>query len=195
MRMLFDFLDRTAGINGAVAECGVWRGRTLVAMALYLKQKGSSKTLWGFDSFEGFDEAVPHDFKNTSLALVQQKAAIFRISNVRIVPGQFRESFAAVESCRFSFVHVDCDVYDSYRECLNFFYSRMTSNGVLLFDEYDDPQWPGANRAVDEFCGEHGIPLQRVVKDNYKKTFIICRECRPANLSPHDLPPHVRSTS
>src|ERR1700730_678795 len=140
VRMLFDFLDRTAGINGAVAECGVWRGRTLVAMALYLKQKGSFKTLWGFDSFEGFDEAVPHDFKNTSLALVQQKAAIFRISNVRIVPGQFRESFAAVESCRFSFVHVDCDVYDSYRECLNFFYSRMTSNGVLLFDEYDDPQ-------------------------------------------------------
>src|SRR6202022_2194264 len=95
VRMLFDFLDRTAGIDGAIAECGVWRGRTLVAMALYLTQKESSKTLWGFDSFEGFHEAVPHDFKNTSLALLEQKAAIFRLSNVRIVPGQFRESFAA----------------------------------------------------------------------------------------------------
>lgn len=173
MRMLFDFLDRTAGIDGAIAECGVWRGRTLVAMALYLKQKESSKTLWGFDSFEGFHEAVPHDFKNTSLALVEQKAAIFRLSNVKIVPGPFRESFAAVQRCRFSFVHIDCDVYDSYRECLDFFYLRMSPNGVLLFDEYDDPQWPGANRAVDEFCGEHGITLQSVVKDNYKKTFII----------------------
>jgi hypothetical protein len=76
------------------------------------------------------------NFKNTSLALVQHKAAIIRLSNVRIVPGQFRESFAAVERCRFSFVHIDCDVYDSYRECLDFFYSRMSPNGVLLFDEY-----------------------------------------------------------
>jgi len=166
-------MRESAKVDGAIAECGVWRGRTLVAMALYLKQKGSSKTLWGFDSFEGFDEAVPVDFKNSSLALVQQIAAIFRLSSVRIVPGQFRESFVAIESCRFSFAHIDCDVYDSYRECLDFFYSRMTPNGVLLFDEYDDPQWPRANRAVDKFCGEHGIPLQSVVKDNYKKTFII----------------------
>lgn len=173
VRMLFDFLDRTAQIDGSVAECGVWRGRTFIAMALYLKQKGSSKTLWGFDSFQGFDEPAPNDFKNASLALVEQKAEIFRLSNVRTVPGYFRESFAAVESCRFSFVHIDCDVYDSYKECLDFFYPRMNPNGVLLFDEYDDPEWPGANRAVDEFCDGHGIRLHSVVKDNYRKSFIM----------------------
>src|SRR5579871_2772568 len=63
IKMLFDFLDRTASIDGGIAECGVWRGRTLVAMGLYLKQHGSSKKLWGFDSFAGFDVDVPHNFQ------------------------------------------------------------------------------------------------------------------------------------
>ncbi len=52
-------------------------------------------------------------------------------------------------------------------------FDRMSPNGVLLFDEYDDPEWPGANRAVDEFCDGHGIRLHNLVKDNYKKSFIM----------------------
>src|SRR5260370_4330911 len=63
VRLLFDFLDRTAGIEADVAECGVWRGRTLIAMGLYLKQHGSGKRLWGLDSFQGFDKTLPHNFK------------------------------------------------------------------------------------------------------------------------------------
>src|SRR5207244_6009322 len=48
-------------IPGDVAECGVWRGRSLVAMGLYLQQQGSRKTIFGFDSFQGFDASVQHD--------------------------------------------------------------------------------------------------------------------------------------
>src|SRR5258708_875080 len=52
--ILLDLLDRTQVIAGNVAECGVYRGNTLVTMALYLHRKGSDKKLFGFDSFEGF---------------------------------------------------------------------------------------------------------------------------------------------
>ena len=172
VRLLFDFLDKAAGIDGDVAECGVWRGRTLIAMGLYLKQAGSAKKLWGFDSFAGFDEAVPHNFKNTSSDVVEGKALIFGLSNVTIVPGYFRESFKAVENRRFSFVHIDCDVYDSYVECLSFFYPRMAPGGVILFDEYDDPDWPGAKRAVDEFCRSSGASVEFAEKDNFRKSYI-----------------------
>src|SRR5713226_5132484 len=86
VRLLFDFLKKTAGVDGDVAECGVWRGRTLIAMGLYLKQQSSSKKLWGFDSFAGFDDAVPHNFKDTSSDVVEEKAAIFRLWNVTLVP-------------------------------------------------------------------------------------------------------------
>jgi hypothetical protein len=172
VRILLDFLDQTQAVQGAVAECGVWRGQTLIAMALYLKQRSSPKTLWGFDSFAGFEGTTPHNFRDTSLQLVEQKAAIFGLTNVNIVPGYFRDSLKTVENQSFSFVHIDCDIYDSYLECLNFFYPRLGPKGVMLFDEYDDPDWPGAKRAVDGFCHARGILLESVVRDNYKKAFV-----------------------
>jgi O-methyltransferase len=173
IRMLVEFLDRTAAVQGDVAECGVWRGRTLIAMALYLKQRHSSKILWGFDSFKGFDHATPHNFKNASASLVEEKVGIFRLANVNIVPGYFRESLHTVADRNFSFVHLDCDIYESYKECLAFFYPRLSSKGVILFDEYNDPDWPGANRAVNEFCEPRGIPIHCSTVDNFSKSFIV----------------------
>lgn len=173
VNILLDCLDKTAALEGDVAECGVWRGRTLIAMGLYLRQMHSSKTLWGFDSFEGFEQQTPHNFRDTSLRLVEEKAAIFRLSNVRVVAGYFRDSLRTVENCRFSFVHIDCDIYDSYKECLEFFGPRMVRDGMILFDEYDDQDWPGAKRAVDEFCQNANVSLNFVVRDNFRKAFIV----------------------
>ena len=61
VKILFELIDRTAGLNGDLAECGVWRGRTLVAMGIYLRQKNMPKMIWGFDSFHGFDDSVATD--------------------------------------------------------------------------------------------------------------------------------------
>jgi hypothetical protein len=46
--------NRTRDIPGEIAECGVFRGSTLVPLAIYLRQQGINKTIHGFDSFEGF---------------------------------------------------------------------------------------------------------------------------------------------
>ena len=67
VKILFDLLERTSAIPGDVAECGVWRGRSLVAMGLYLQQQGSRKTIFGFDSFQGFDASVKRDFPTMAL--------------------------------------------------------------------------------------------------------------------------------
>jgi hypothetical protein len=41
-------------IKGDICEAGVYKGRSLLATALLLKELGSSKKVYGFDSFEGF---------------------------------------------------------------------------------------------------------------------------------------------
>jgi hypothetical protein len=41
-------------IDGDIFEFGVFRGKSLIAMALLLKKLGSTKTIYGFDSFSGF---------------------------------------------------------------------------------------------------------------------------------------------
>ena len=49
--ILLDFLDKTSSLEGDVAECGVWRGRSRIAMEIYLRQIRSAKTLWGSTRF------------------------------------------------------------------------------------------------------------------------------------------------
>jgi len=49
-------LVMTQPVKGDIGECWVFRGRTLVPMGIYLAQQNSPKYIFGFDSFEGFDE-------------------------------------------------------------------------------------------------------------------------------------------
>jgi len=51
----FDFIRNNHDkIEGDICEIGVYRGFSIIATALLLKELGSSKKIWGFDSFSGF---------------------------------------------------------------------------------------------------------------------------------------------
>lgn len=188
INILLDVLERTSSIPGDVAECGVWRGRTLTAMGLYLKQHGSPSTIWGFDSFQGFDESIQTDvklggrttnekhvggFSNTSYGLVRRKLDTFGLTNVRVEPGWFQDTLPKCQDKKFRFVHLDCDIYESYRTCLAFFYPRMNPGGIILFDEYNDPAWPGANQAVEEFCADKPEKPESMTRENFQKWFVV----------------------
>ncbi len=48
-------------VSGDVCEFGVYRGSSLLATAMLLKELGSDKLVWGFDSFAGFPSYHPND--------------------------------------------------------------------------------------------------------------------------------------
>jgi hypothetical protein len=51
----FEFIIENHKIlDGDICEAGVFRGRTLLGTAMLLKELGSTKKVWGFDSFAGF---------------------------------------------------------------------------------------------------------------------------------------------
>ena len=52
-----NYLKRT----GDIYEFGVYRGGSLLAIALLSKRLGSKKHIWGFDSFEGFPRFSEQD--------------------------------------------------------------------------------------------------------------------------------------
>jgi O-methyltransferase len=188
INIILALLDRTTKVPGDLAECGVFRGASLVPTAIYVQQKKIPKHIFGFDSFQGFDAVVNKDitlggtrdpfrrlggFSETSEALVLGKLQRFKVAQVvTLVPGYFRDSLQKCAECRFSFVHLDCDTYDSYSECLRFFYSRVNVGGIILFDEYNDLAWPGCNMAVDEFLADKPEKPQLITKDNYEKFYI-----------------------
>ena len=188
INIVLALLKRTETVPGQLAECGVFRGATIVPTAIYLREAGIDKHILGFDSFQGFDSSVNKDialggarddqrkvggFSETSKTLVEKKLSLFGVQNwVTLVPGYFRDTLAKYAECRFSFVHLDCDTYESYCECLSFFYPRITAGGIILFDEYDDPSWPGCNIAVDEFLADKPEKPQLIMQDNHQKFYI-----------------------
>jgi O-methyltransferase len=187
INILLDMLDKTEAVAGDIAECGVFRGRTLVPMSVYLSQKRTCKHVFGFDSFEGFDDAVQVDvviggveskdkhvgaFNETSMRLVQSKLKRFGVSNATLVKGYFRETLNRYPQKRFSFVHLDCDIYKSYKECLEFFYPRVNPGGIMLFDEYLDPRWPGCTKAIDEYLFDKAEKPALIVRENHEKYYI-----------------------
>ncbi len=52
---------------------------------------------------------------------------------------------------RFSVAHIDCDLYESVLEAVEFVYPRMTKGGFIIFDDYNSPTCLGAKHAVDSF--------------------------------------------
>jgi O-methyltransferase len=59
---------------------------------------------------------------------------------VTLIPGYCVETLEKLPEKKYSFVYLDCDIYDSsYRQTLRYFYGRMSPGGIILFDEHDDP--------------------------------------------------------
>ena len=79
---------------------------------------------------------------------------------VTVIKGFFHDTLAALKTERFSLVHVDCDLYDSYLSCLEFAYPRMLPGGYMVFDDYGSPVYVGARRAVDEFLANKPERIQ-----------------------------------
>jgi O-methyltransferase len=188
INIILDLIDQVAGVDGDIGECGVYRGGTLLAIGLYLRQSGARRRIYGFDSFEGFDASVEidlrlggaedpqksrHGFADTSYAVIVRKLELLKLSEVALlIKGYFRDTLPTAPARRYAFVHLDCDLYQSYRDCLEYFYERMTPGGIILLDEYDDPPWPGCNKAVDEFLDGRPERLEPIRRDNYIKHFI-----------------------
>ncbi len=172
INLLLRFVAQTRGIPGQIAQCGVYKGGTLIPLGLHVQQQGIPKQVFGFDSFEGFDsrdvqselsvaeatsdrERDLRSFTDASLDKIRATVRSLHLeSTIALVQGFFRDTLPRYGDRKFAFVHLDCDLYQPYADCLEFFYPRLSEGAVVLFDEYNDPPWPGCNKAVDEFLAD-----------------------------------------
>jgi O-methyltransferase len=161
--MLYQYARQAGSATGDGAEVGVYRGGTARLLAKTLGMYG--KTVHLFDTFSGMPEVDPEkdlhstgDFQDTSLSAVKEYLA--DSSNVRLYPGLFPKTAEPIAQQRFSFVHVDVDIYRSVLDCCEFFYPRLSPGGIMVFDDYGMVTCPGAKSAVDTFFkGKPEYPL------------------------------------
>lgn len=153
------------GVRGDFAELGVYKGNSAAILNYYAKQNG--RKLYLFDTFEGFDgrdiKGVDQKkdrnlFSNTSLEAV--KNLVGSEEHIKYFKGYFPDTIT--DECRkaqYAFVNLDCDLYQPILEGLKFFWPRLIGGGYIFCHDYSSGEWMGCKKAVDEFAGEHHIPL------------------------------------
>jgi O-methyltransferase len=152
-------------VPGAIAEVGVYRGE----FAAVLNQLFSDRTLYLFDTFEGFSgndlldgkegehsQAAVGDFENTNVELVMSRMA--RPEKVIVLKGYFPASTEGLEDT-FALVSLDVDLYKPTVAGLDYFYPRLVKGGCIFIHDYNNRRYKGVRKAVDEFTEANGVPL------------------------------------
>jgi O-methyltransferase len=168
-------------VAGGVVECGVWRGGSMMAVALTLLRLGATdRDLYLFDTFEGMTQPTEEDVLHSGEPAVDVLAASDRSSNdwgiasldevrdnvlgvgypaerIRFVQGPVEETLPEHAPFEIALLRLDTDWYSSTRHELEHLYPRLVRGGALIVDDYG--WWRGARRAVDEYVAAHALPL------------------------------------
>jgi hypothetical protein len=170
------------GIRGAIVECGVWRGGSMMAVALTLQRLGvTDRDLYLFDTFAGMTEPGEEDVTHSGeaardlLAEKRRNAEIWAYASlddvranvlgtgypperIRFVEGPVEETLPReAPPGDIAILRLDTDWYASTKHELVHLYPRLVSRGVLILDDYG--HWRGSRQAYDEYAAEHGLEL------------------------------------
>lgn len=169
-------------IEGDFVECGVWRGGSIMAMALTLNKLAAHRSLHLFDTFAGMTAPTEEDVsvsgeKATSTFARKQlsegssnwvRSTLKEVKENVFSSGYDRERFHFYEGRvedtlpgkapeRIALLRLDTDFYESTRHELNTLYPRLVSGGVLIVDDYG--HWQGSRKAVDDYIREQGLSI------------------------------------
>lgn len=175
--------------QGDVMECGVnWGGglMTFAQLSAIFEPVNLQRRIVGFDTFSGFTNIAQQDlhevihteerrqggYKADSFSDLQDAIALFdanrfigHIPKVELVQGDVAktvpEYLAREPQTVVSLLHLDLDLYEPTKICLEHFIPRMPKGGVIVFDELNNRTWPGETRAVMELLRMNNLRVQR----------------------------------
>lgn len=174
----YELFKRASRREGALVECGVFKGLSFLRFALFRECLGDThKTLIGFDTFGKFPGAhFPEDkpvleafFKDAGDRSISRKdllAVLIRANlnrNIELVAGDIVKTVPEYvkkrPDLRLSLLNLDVDLYEPSVVILEWLYPRLVKGGILLIDDYNG--FPGETKAVDEFFRGTKVTLRR----------------------------------
>jgi hypothetical protein len=165
-------LEEVKDVEGDVVECGVGWGKSLAILGVLVKHSDKQRNIWGFDSFEGLPSPSDGDSGASSVyskehmfgeatesAVMANLGAVglddkFVHDRVTMVKGWFSDTLPSYNGSTIALLHIDADLYESYKTTLENLWDKVAVGGIAAFDEYHLKMWPGAKKAVDEFFSE-----------------------------------------
>jgi len=170
-KMSIDILEKD--IKGDFIECGVAAGSQIGAMQQAMLDKQISKTIWGFDSFEGIPFAGINDteqpgigeidknkigiLETTNIASYSQEDVLknFQLwnlptNNLKLIKGWFENTIepTSKEIKEIAMLRLDGDLYSSTYVCLQHLFEKVVSGGIIIIDDWN---LTGCQKAVKKF--------------------------------------------
>jgi O-methyltransferase len=170
-------------IPGAIVECGVWKGGSMMAVArTLLCDQQLDRALYLFDTFDGMTPPGAEDVtfqgqpaqellersactENDSVwcyaPIDQVKESLYKtgypVRQIHFVPGRVEETIPMSAPSQIALLRLDTDWYESTKHELEHLFPRLSVGGVLIIDDYG--HWRGARQAVDEYLSHNNINI------------------------------------
>jgi hypothetical protein len=169
-------------VSGAIVECGVWKGGSMMAAALtLLRLDAADRDLFLLDTFAGMPPPTEEDVSSAYdgynpmrhwrrrqrspdlntwhyVPAEEVRAAVlstgYPADRVQLVEGRVEDTLPERAPAEIALLRLDTDWYASTKHEMEHLYPRLAPGGVLILDDYG--HYEGARRAVDEYFEAHG---------------------------------------
>lgn len=167
-------------VDGALVECGVWRGGAVMSMMYAQKQYSQERDIYLYDTFSGmvspssrdsgrdlkkfnnkrFDDSCPA----ASLDFVKGNVskAGYSENRTHYIVGDVCETLRSAENLpeKIALLRLDTDFHDSTQMELNVLFPKLSIGGYLIIDDY----WAfsGCRKATHEFLEVNSDKLERI---------------------------------
>ena len=177
----YELFKRIADVPGVIVDLGVFQGCSTFTWAKLCEifcPTDIRKTVFGFDTFEGFtkinredgpenptQDVVPGGYfggnsVEDDLALAQEAMNADRHlrhkNRIQFVKGDVSHTIPQFvadkgDGLRIALLNLDLDLYEPTSVALEHFVPRMTRGGIIIVDEYAVDTFGGETKAVDEY--------------------------------------------
>ena len=173
------YIIETKSLKGDIVECGVGRGRSLIALCYLKNELKLKKKIFCFDSFEGFGFISKNDISprkpkkgewshSPNQKIKYTKNFIKKVIKIHIhkknfvkyelVKGFVEKTLPIYKKKlkKISFINCDVDLYSGHKSILNNLWDNILKGGIIYFDDIfpkkkNKLSFPGARIAYDNF--------------------------------------------
>lgn len=153
---------------GDFVDCGVNTGFCARALMNYIGFEKLNKKYFLFDTFAGLDPkySSPDELRiNVNLGYDRQKNNFEKVKktfagfNVEIIKGTVPDSLSRAKINSVCFLHLDMNTAKPEVMALDYFWGKISSGGVVLFDDYGFRGHEAQKNSHDQWAKAHGVEI------------------------------------
>ena len=181
----YEIYRKILKIKGDIAECGVFKGASLIRFLSFrdLIEDSKKRKIIGFDVFGKFPKpkfnktnekadkifASRHD-KNIGLGFKKKTLSNFlkkkKFKNFSLVEGNVINTFPIFlkknKNLKISLLHLDLDTFEPTDFILNLSFEKISKGGIIVLDDYNHIK--GATLAVNKFLKDKNLKIHKISK-------------------------------